>query len=76
MAEHAYAQRFRHPSGALDPSREKKSVGLSWWWFILASIAALILVSIYRPQWLEKIVIHMPRGGGGMLPPANPMGWV
>jgi hypothetical protein len=71
----SYSEQIRHPDGALNPPQQKKS-SIGWWWFIFAGIVALILVAIFRPQWLEKIGIHIARGGGGMLPPANPMGWV
>jgi len=46
-----------HPSTYLD--LPKKSGAVSWWWFLLAGVAALILVGIFRPHWLVKIGVHI-----------------
>jgi hypothetical protein len=71
----SYGERIRHPDGTLNPQREKKS-GF-WWWVIGAGIVALILIGIFRPQWLAKIGIQFSSGAGKALGGiANPHGWV
>jgi hypothetical protein len=73
----SYSERIRHPDGALNPQPEKKS-GFSWWWVIGGGMAALILIGIFRPQWLGKIGIHVNVSGAAKAVGAisNPLGWV
>ncbi len=65
----SYAEQIRHPGGALDPRRDSEPrsvfslIPVSWW-IIGAAIVALVLIGKYRPQWLEKIGVHVVRGGG------------
>jgi hypothetical protein len=71
-----YSEQIRHPSGALNPPQEKKP-SVSLWWYVAAVIAAFILVAVIRPQWLAKIGIQAPSGGGAALGDvSNPHGWV
>ena len=71
----SYSERIRHPDDALTPQKEK-SGGVSWWW-IVAGIVALILVAIFRPQWLAKIGVHINLSSAAKAVGAvNPMGWV
>lgn len=71
----SYSKQIRHPDGALNPQREKKS-GLSWWWFVYGGIAALVLIAIFRPQWFAKIGVHLPGAAKAVGAVANPMRWV
>lgn len=71
----SYSEQIRHPDGALNPQREKNS-GLSWWWFVYAGIAALILVAVFRPQWFAKIGLHISSGASKGVGGINPRGWV
>lgn len=69
----SYAEQVRDPSLALNPPQGKQSA-VNWWWWIVASIVALLLIGIYRPQWLAKFGIHL--GGSSGLGGINPHGWV
>jgi len=68
----SYSEQIRHPGGALDP----QGGVVNWWWFILAGIAALVLIAIFRPQWLTKIGVHLPGAAKAVAAVANPMRWV
>lgn len=72
----SYSEQIRHPSGALEPP--KKNSNVSWWWVIGGGIVALILIGIFRPQWLAKIGIHVNLSGAAKAAGAvsNPMAWV
>ncbi len=59
-----YGERIRHPDGALNPPREKKGGGVNWRLLAGLVVVALIVVVILRPQWLQKIGVHIARGGG------------
>jgi len=73
----SYTEQIRHPDGALNPAEEKERDGASWWWWVVAAMVALVLIGIYRPQWLEKIGVYVARSSGEALGGiANPMGWV
>ena len=68
----SYGEQIRHPGGALDLPQG----GLSWyWWLIGGGIVALVLIVIFRPQWLAKIGVHVSTGAGAV-GNLNPMGWV
>lgn len=72
----SYAEQIPHPDGALNPPQQKQknenSSG-SWRWWVVAGVTVLVLICIFHPRWCAKIGIRF--GGGGMIPPANPMGW-
>lgn len=73
----SYSDQIRHPDGALNPQPS----GWPWWvWLIVAGITALILIAIFRPQWLAKIGVHVNLSGAGKALSAvgnvNPKGWV
>jgi hypothetical protein len=72
----SYSERIRHPSGALNPP--KKSSRVNWWWFVLAGVAAFILIAIFRPQWLAKIGVqlNLSDASKALAGIANPRGWV
>ena len=57
-------------SRAVQPAKRS---GNLLWWIIGAGIAALVLVAIFRPQWLGKIGSGVLSATGGI---ANPYGWV
>jgi hypothetical protein len=51
---------------------------LGWLWLVCAAIGALVLVVIFRPQWLAKIGVHVNLSGAAKAvgTVSNPMGWV
>ena len=55
--------------GASNPPRGKKRSVNRWWWLVGAGIVALVLVAIFRSQWLGKV-------GSQVFRVANPYGWV
>ena len=69
----SYSDQIRHPDGALNPQGKKS--GLSWWWFVIGGIAALVLIGIFRPEWFVKIGIRIS-GAGKAFRNINPQGWV
>ena len=67
VAAVSYAERIRHPSGALSDQDEKWGF---WVWMILLVIGAVILVYAWRRGWFGNPMVLPP------LPLANPLGWV
>jgi hypothetical protein len=60
--------------GASNPSRRKtRAMNRWWWWLVGAGIVALVLVAIFRSQWLGKVGSQVSKGTGEV---ANPYGWV
>ncbi len=72
MATMNYAERVRHPGGALDPPRDK---GHGQWFWILFGLAVLAYFA-WRVGWLDRIFAAGTRAGGAVKSIANPQGWV
>ncbi len=69
----AYAERIRHPSGALNPGGEHNR-SPRWFW-ILLGVVALVWFA-WRMGWLGRIAGAGAAVVSAVKPIANPHGWV
>lgn len=72
----------RIPSVSSFTKRKKGAFGNQWlWWLLGAGIVAVVLILIFRPQWLLGLAAR-PLGNAGAAAGlaigavANPLGWV
>jgi hypothetical protein len=74
MAKQSYSERIRHPSGALNPAREKEQSRSRLIWLLLG-LAAFGYFA-YRMGWLNKMAATGAKVVSAVRPVANPQGWV
>jgi hypothetical protein len=73
MPEQTYASRIRHPSGALDPPREKnQSPGLWLLWWLIVELAVLAITA-WHMGWLSRLGMRVASAVESI---PNPYGWV
>ena len=75
MPDQSYSERVRHPSGALDPPKEK-SEGQNWDRWLLIVLVVAVLIVAWRVGWLDKIIAPAKAVVNAVTPVANPHGWV
>jgi len=75
MPDQSYSDRIRHPSGALNPSRDE-GWSREWWFWILLGLAAAFGYFAWRKGWLDPIIAAAKAVVKAARPIANPHRWV